>query len=163
AKTFGGRLFIQPFNAEALRALGRLGLGVAFSTGNEKGTAASPGLGTFRSAGQLAILNYITSTTDTNATAFALRRHTRVNPQPYYYKGPVGLLAEWIHENQAVSTGRGPGTLNNSAGHVTLSVAVGGDVTYEGIKPRRPLDLAAGSLGALEIAVRYNWLDVDDI
>src|SRR5262249_43961695 len=132
AKTFGGRLFVQPFNGESLRWLGRLGLGVAFSSGNEKGSATNPALGTFRSAGQLAILNYITSTTDANATVFALGRHTRVNPQLYYCDGPVGLLAEWIHETQDLGTGRGSGTVNNSAGHVTLSVAVGGDVTYEG-------------------------------
>jgi phosphate-selective porin OprO/OprP len=163
SKTLGGRLFIQPFNTDALRWLGRLGLGVAFSSGREKGSAANAWLGTFRSAGQLAIFSYISNATTPAATVFASGRHARINPQLYYYNGPVGLLAEWIKEYQEVASGSGTGALNNSAGHVTASVAIGGDVTYEGLKPKHALDPAAGTWGALEIAGRYNWIDTDNI
>jgi len=170
AKTFAGRILLQPFAAEGLRALGRLGIGVAASSGNEKGSSAltagaasNTWLPTFRSAGQNTIYAYLSSTTDTNATVFAQRRHARVNPQLYYYFGPLGLLAEWVHEYQALGKGNDTGAVNHSAGHVTVSFVLGGDESYEGARARRPLDLATGSLGALELAARYNWIDFDDV
>ncbi|HMC95683.1 MAG TPA: porin [Polyangia bacterium] len=171
AKSFEGRVFVQPFNVESLTFLGRLGIGIAGSTGNEKGvstlSAPNPWMGTFKSGGQQTIASYLTSTTDITGTVVAYGRHTRINPQLYYYNGPVGLLAEWVKEHQEVAELTaaggtfGTGAYNNSAGHITVSGALGGDVTYEGIKPHKPLDLAAGTYGALELALRYNWLDID--
>jgi phosphate-selective porin OprO and OprP len=171
AKSFEGRIFVQPFNVESLSFLGRLGVGIAGSTGNEKGvstlTAPNPWMGTFKSGGQQTIASYLTSTTDITQTVVAYGRHSRINPQLYYYNGPVGLLAEWVKEHQEVAelttagTPFGKGAYNNTAGHITISGALGGDVTYEGIKPHKPLDLAAGTFGALELALRYNWLHID--
>ncbi len=161
-KTLGGRVFLQPFNTESLRRLGRLGIGLAGSTGTESGAVASTSLGAFKSAGQNTVFSYLTSTTDTTLNVFAAGRHSRINPQIYYYNGPFGLLGEWVKEHQGVQQGKATGEYNNSAGHVTASVAFGGDVTYEGVKPRHPLDLAAGALGALEVGFRYNWLEIDD-
>jgi phosphate-selective porin OprO and OprP len=166
SKTFGGRLFIQPFATESLRALGRLGVGFAASTGYEKGSPAAGGntwVPTFRSAGQNTIYSYLASSTDANATVFALNRHTRLNPQLYYYFGPIGLLAEWVKEYQELAKGPDDGAVNHSAGHVTLAYVIGGDETYEGLKPRKPIDLAAGTFGAVEIAARYSWIDFDDV
>ncbi len=160
-KTLGGRLFLQPFNTPSLKFLGRLGVGVAGSIGNEKGSAAASLLPTFKSAGQLTIFSTLSSTTTPAQTIFASGRHTRVNPQLYYYDGPFGLLAEWVREHQEVARGSATGAYNNSAGHVTASVAVGGDVTYEGVKPHHVLDLSQGTWGALEIGARFNWLEVD--
>jgi phosphate-selective porin OprO/OprP len=171
AKTFEGRIFIQPFNTDSLTFLGRLGLGLAAGTGNEKGvstlTAPNPWMGSFKSDGQQSIGSYLTSTTDITQTVVAYGRHTHINPQLYYYNGPFGLLAEWVKEYQQVAelttagTPFGTGAYNNTAGHVTVSGALGGDVTYEGIKPHKQLDLAAGTFGALELAFRYDWLNVD--
>ncbi|HVV51004.1 MAG TPA: porin, partial [Polyangia bacterium] len=159
AKTFAGRLLVQPFNVDPLRAFGRLGLGIAAETGNEKGSATNTWLGGFKSAGQSTIFSYLTTTA--NTTVFALGRHTRVNPQLYYYLGPFGLLAEWIREHQSLSNAAGTGALNNSAGDLVASFVIGGDASYEGVKPHHALDLASGGFGALEIGVRYTWLDVD--
>jgi phosphate-selective porin OprO/OprP len=171
AKSFEGRIFVQPFNTEALSFLGRLGIGIAGSSGNEKGvstlSAPNPWMGTVKSIGQQTIFSYLTSTTDATQTVVAYGRHTRVNPQLYYYNGPFGLLGEWVHEYQEVaqlaSTGAplGIGAYNNSAGHLTISGALGGDVTYEGVKPHKPLDLTGGTYGALELGLRYSWLDID--
>jgi phosphate-selective porin OprO/OprP len=170
AKTFAARIFVQPFNVDSLRRLGRLGLGVAASTGNEKGSSAltagaasNTWLPTFRSNGQNNIYTYLSSTTDLNATVFALQRHSRFNPQLYYYNGPFGLLAEWVKEYQELGKGSTTAAVNHSAGHVTVSAAYGGDVTYEGVKPHRPLDLAHGSIGAIEVGARYNRLDTDNV
>ena len=114
SKTFEGRLFFQPFNAPSLHALGRLGVGVAASTGIEQGSATNTWVGAFKSFGQNTIFSYLTTTTAT--TVFASGRHTRVNPQLYYYFGPFGLLAEWVHEYQQLANSAGSGAVNNSAG-----------------------------------------------
>jgi phosphate-selective porin OprO/OprP len=161
-KTLGGRVFIQPFNTDALRGLGRLGVGFAASTGTELGTAAAPQLGSAKSAGQNTIFAYLTSTTDTTLNVFASGRHTRLNPQIYYYNGPFGLLGEWVKEYQEVQQAKAKGAYNNQAGHITASAALGGDVTFEGVKPHHPLDVAAGTYGALELGVRYDWIKLDD-
>jgi phosphate-selective porin OprO/OprP len=159
AKSFAGRLFVQPFNTDSLRAFGRLGLGFAAETGKEKGAATTSWLGAFKSDSQSTIFSYLTATTA--ATVFASGRHTRINPQAYYYLGPFGVLAEWIREYQQLANSAGTGALNNSAGNLVASFVIGGDASYEGVKPHRSLDLAEGGFGALEIGARYNWLDVD--
>jgi phosphate-selective porin OprO/OprP len=160
AKSFAGRLFLQPFNVDPLKVAGRLGLGIAFSTGNEKGSATNTWVGSFKSPGQQTIFSYLSSTTAN--TVFALGRHTRINPQLYYYIGPFGLLAEWVKEYQELSNGVGTGALNNNSGHVTASFVIGGDETYEGPKPRHPISAADRTFGAIEIGVRYEYLNVDD-
>jgi len=158
AKSFAGRLFVQPF--APLRGAGRLGVGIAFSTGNEKGSATNTWVGAFKSAGQQTIFSYLS--TNANTTVFALGRHTRINPQLYYYIGPFGLLAEWVKEYQELSNSAGTGAVNNQSGHVTASIVIGGDETYEGPKVRHPVSIADGTFGALEIGLRYEWLNVDD-
>jgi phosphate-selective porin OprO and OprP len=159
AKTFEGRLVLQPFSLPSLHGLGRLLVGVAASTGNELGTATNPWVGAFKSFSQSTIFSYLSSSTAN--TVFAKGRHTRVNPQLFYYFGPFGLLAEWVRERQQLANSVGSGALNNSAGNVVASFVIGGDETYEGVKPHHSLDLAAGGYGALEIGARYNWLDID--
>lgn len=170
AKTYAGRLFIRPFQADAFRGFGDLGFGVAFETGNEKGSSAvtngaasNTWLGSFRSAGQNTIFSYLASTTDVNQTVYALKRHTRINPQLYYYTGSIGLLAEWVKEYQELRKGTQSGAVNNNAGHVTVSYAIGGDNSYDGVKPRKVADWATKELGAVEIAARYSFLNIDDV
>ncbi|HXJ19876.1 MAG TPA: porin [Polyangia bacterium] len=160
AKTYAGRLFLQPFNTEALRVAGRLGIGIAFSTGNELGSATNTWVGAFKSPGQQSIFSYLTATTAT--TVFAKGRHTRINPQLYYYIGPFGLLAEWLKEYQQLANSAGTGAVNNNSGHVIASFVIGGDETYEGPKPHHPISLADHTFGAIEIGVRYEYLHVDD-
>ena len=159
AKTFAGRLFIQPFALEPLRIAGRLGVGIAASTGNEKGSASNPWLNPFKSPGQQTIFTYLT--TPTAAVVYAKGRHTRINPQLYYYIGPFGLLAEWVKEYQELANSVGSGAVNNNAAHVTASFVIGGAATYEGIKPNHPLSVADGTFGAIEIALRYEYLHID--
>jgi phosphate-selective porin OprO/OprP len=168
SKSLAGRIFIHPFADTSLAWLGRLGLGFAAETGSEKGsTAVSAGavtgtwLGSFKSVGQNTLFSYLSSTTDTAQTVVALHRHTRLNPQLYYYFGPFGFEAEYIRESQAVEKNGADSTLTNSAGHATVAYVIGGTRTYQGPRVKAPFDLAAGTLGALEIGLRYHWLDID--
>src|SRR3954470_19806786 len=55
AKTFEGRLVLQPFSLPSLKGLGRLLVGVAASTGNELGTATNTWVGGFKSFSQSTI------------------------------------------------------------------------------------------------------------
>jgi phosphate-selective porin OprO/OprP len=168
SKSLAGRIFLQPFAVPSLRWLGRLGVGFAAETGSEKGSAAISGgavsgtwLGSFKSIGQNTIFTYLVSTTDTTQTVTALHRHTRLNPQFYYYFGPVGLEAEYLREKQAVVKNVTESTATNSAGHVTLAYVIGGDRTYEGPRVHHAFNPETGGWGALELGARYNWLTVD--
>jgi phosphate-selective porin OprO/OprP len=168
SKSLAGRVFIQPFAEASLRWLGRLGFGFAAETGSEKGSPAILGgavtgtwLGSFKSVGQNTIFSYLASTTDTTQTVVSLHRHTRLNPQLYYYFGPFGLEGEYLHERQAVAKNGAESAVNNSAGHVTFAYVIGGTRTYQGPRVNAPFNLANGTLGALEIGARYNWLTID--
>jgi len=169
AKDFVGRLLIQPFKADALGDLGSLGLHFAASTGNRgPGTptaaaaTATPQLPSFRSGGVNTIFSYLSSTTDPTGTVFAHLRQTRINPGLYYYFGPLGILGEYVQSRQEVQKGNVTATLKHQAAHATVSFVIGGKAGYEGATPTNRLDLAKGTLGALEIGVRWNYLKVDD-
>src|SRR5262249_30528280 len=125
--------------------------------------ASNTWLPTFKSVSQNTIYSYVSSTTDPLATVVADGRHTRLNPQLYYFWGPVGLLTEWVHEYQALGKGATGGAVNNEAGHVTVSWAIGGENTYEGVRPKASARWATSDLGALELVVRYSWLHTDEV
>jgi phosphate-selective porin OprO and OprP len=170
AKTYAGRLFLRPFQLEGLHSFGDLGVGFAAETGNEKGgsalvsgAASNTWLPTFKTAGQNTIFTYTSSTTDLTQTVFAHHRHTRLNPQLYYYVGGFGLLGEWVREFQDVDKGATTASVNNQAGHVTVSWVFGGANGYDGVRPTKAADWATKDIGAVELAFRYNWLDVDNV
>jgi phosphate-selective porin OprO/OprP len=163
AKSYAGRVFLRPHQLGGLRRYGDLGVGVAVESGNERGTAANPALGAFRTAAQNTIYTYLVDAMDPTRTVFALKRHTRVNPQLYYYFGPVGLLAEWVKEYQELGKGAADGAVNHQGGHVTATFVIGGDSTYDGVRLRKPASWATKDVGAIEIGARFNWLDLDDI
>jgi len=163
AKDFVGRLLIQPFKLEGLGAAGDLGLHFAASTGNRLGLATSAQLPSYKSGGQNTIFAYDAPTGDTTGinTPFAHLRQTRINPGLFYYYGPVGVLGEFVWSKQGVQKGNTLATLNHQAAHATASVVIGGRNGYSGATPNQNLDLKKGTLGALEIAVRWNYLKID--
>ena len=73
----------------------------------EQGTASNTWVGAFKSFGQNTIFSYLATTTPTRCSP--RDDHTRVNPQLYYYIGPFGLLAEWVHEYQQLANAVGSG------------------------------------------------------
>jgi phosphate-selective porin OprO/OprP len=177
AKDFQGRLFVQPFKLEALKELGNLGIGIAAGTGNRKGVlptavnglaipsvAAQTGLAPFRTAGQRTFFTYLAPANDTTGigTVFAHERTTHINPQLYYYYGPVGLLAEYVWLKQGVQKGANIAELTQKSAHATVSFTIGGTEGYDGATPEDPFDPAHGHWGALQLAARVGWLDIDD-
>jgi phosphate-selective porin OprO/OprP len=157
------RVFLQPFKAPGLESAGNLGIGIAGSVGRRDGSATSTQLSPLRSIGQQQVFGYLASTTDATATVFARGRHTRLNPELYYYIGPFGILSEIIWSQQRVQRGTGDAkTLLHRAWHATASYVIGGKNGFDGATPNSNWDPSLGQLGALEIGVRYHELTLDD-
>ena len=155
-----GRVLVRPF---ATNASGPdLGVGIAGSSGTEKGTTAAPALGAYRTTGQLALFRYRADGTAPN-TVLADGRRTRVSPQGYLYVGPVGVLAEYVRSTHNVRRATNIAALTNQAWQVSGGwVLTGERESYASIAPDHPLDgSTSGGLGALELVARYGVLTTD--
>jgi phosphate-selective porin OprO/OprP len=161
AKDFAGRIFLQPFKAGALKGLG---VGIAGTTGIERGTTAAPQLAGYRTAGQQTWFRYVSSATTPAGNAFADGRRQRLAPQAYFYGGPLGLYGEYIQSWQAVSRATFATTkLKHTAWQATGSYFLTGEKnSWRSAAPRKPFDPKAGTFGAVELAARYGELSIDD-
>jgi phosphate-selective porin OprO/OprP len=160
AKDFVGRIFLQPFKTGAAKGFG---VGVAGSTGIERGTTAAPQLAGYRTAGQQTWFRYISSTTTPAGNVFADGRRQRFAPQAYFYPGPLGLHGEYINSWQAVSrAGFATTKLKHSAWQATGSYFLTGEKnSWRSAAPKKPFDPKAGTFGAVELAARYSELTID--
>jgi phosphate-selective porin OprO/OprP len=161
AKDFAGRVFLQPFKTGTL---GGLGVGVAGTTGLERGSAAAPALASYRTSGQQAWFRYTSSTTTPANNVFANGRRDRLAPQAYLYTGPLGLHAEYIQSWQAVSrAGAATVKLKHTAWQTTGSFFLTGEKnSFKSAAPKKAFDPKAGTFGALEVAARYSELSIDN-
>ena len=101
AKDFAGRIFLQPFKTGSLTGLG---LGVAGSTGLERGTTAAPAARQLphpRPADLLPLRRAAHHAGQQRLSPTASR--TRLAPQAYFYTGPLGLHGEYILSWQEVT------------------------------------------------------------
>jgi len=167
-KDLVGRLFVTPFAPRGAAAAVDLGIGLAASTGREEGAPASAGLPAYRSPGQVTIFRYrSSSSTPATGTVYADGRRSRIAPQAYLNSGPLGLLAEYVRSRNVVSRDSGAdkttATLNHSAWQISGSWFLTGERNgFKTVAPKRPLDPAAHTWGALELATRYGEIDFDD-
>ncbi|RKG95641.1 porin, partial [Corallococcus sp. CA047B] len=156
------RLFVQPFKPGGPALLKGLGVGFAVTRGQQFGTSSSTGVSVLRSTGQEVIFSYLSGTA-AGTTVTAHGEHLRFAPQGYFYKGPLGLLAEYVSSSQEVQVGDARARLRHHAWQALASwVVFGGSAAYDGVKPTTPFDPETGQGGALEVAVRYHALDLDD-
>ena len=157
---YAGRLFWEPLkNSDG--NLGTLGIGVAASVGDTFG-AGNNFLPRYRTPGQEQFFGY-------GSNIAANGERLRRTAQGYYYRGPLGLLGEWITSSQEVRvvSGTGAGTrarLENEAWQVVAGwVLTGEDASFRGVvKPSSPFTLGKEGWGALEVVGRYGRLDIDD-
>ena len=161
AKDFIGRIFLRPLKAGAAKGFG---VGIAASTGIERGTPAASQLAGYRTAGQQTWFRYISSTTTPANNVFADGRRRRLAPQAYFYTGPLGLHGEYINSWQVVGRAGFPSTrLKHSAWEATGSFFLTGEKnSFRSATPRKPFDPKAGTFGAIELAARYGQLSIDD-
>jgi phosphate-selective porin OprO/OprP len=155
------RLFFQPFKAPGLEKAGNLGIGIAGSTGRRDGSATSTQLTALRTVGQQTLFSYLASTADPTATTFARGRHSRLNPELFYFIGPFGVLSDLIWSQQRVQRGGNSKALLHRAWHATASYVIGGKNGLDGATPSSSWDPGQGQLGALEIGLRYHELTFD--
>jgi phosphate-selective porin OprO/OprP len=161
AKDVAARLFATPF-AAGDGPLKGLGFGLAASRGRPRGTAAAPGLPSYRTPGQQTFFAYRTDAAAPGPTLAGGTR-TRLSPQAYFYCGPFGLLAESVRSSQEVRRGTATAELTHDAWGVGASwVLTGEAASFRGVTPRHPFDPAAKTWGAVELAARVGRLDVDD-
>lgn len=144
-----GRVFVQPFHTTSMAALRNVGIGLAGSWGIERGAEADSGLARYR-----------TVTRDTYARyedgVVADGQRFRINPQLWWYWGPLGVLGEYVYSAQRVRSDSAVQTLGNQAWTVGASyVLTQEDATYGGVAPSRPW-------GAFELAGRYGELHFDE-
>ena len=157
---YAGRLFWEPFkNSDG--NLGTLGIGVAASVGDTFG-AGNNFLPRYRTPGQEQFFGY-------GSNIAANGERLRKTVQGYYYRGPLGLLGEWITSSQEVrvASGTGVGTrakLENEAWQVVAGwVLTGEDASFRGVlKPSSPFAIGKDGWGALELTGRYGRIDIDD-
>lgn len=157
---YAARLFWEPFRNDA-NALSGLGIGLAASAGETFG-AGNNFLPRYRTPGQTQFFAY-----NTNVAADGLRR--RLSPQGYFYRGPFGVLAEYITSEQEVRVTSGANAgrrkhLENTAYQVTASYVLSGeDASFRGVaRPNHPFTVNGAGWGAWELVARYGELDIDD-
>lgn len=155
-----GRLFWEPFR-NAGGDLGTLGLGVAASVGDTYG-GGNNFLPRYRTSGQEQFFGY-----GSNVAADGQRLRKTV--QGYWYRGPFGLLGEWIGSAQDVRVASGAGagtraTLENRAWQIAAGwVLTGEDAGFRGVQqPSSPFAVGQDGWGALELTARYGRLAIDE-
>ena len=167
-KEFAGRVFFQPLKTTDSFARG-LGFGLGGSYGSERSTTALPATtgGTvagYATDGQQQFFAYNPGT----GTVTAGGEHWRLAPQGYFYRGPFGLLGEYVISNQRVTrTGAAPFTsarLQNTGWEVTTSWLLTRETAASkgGVTPTKNFSLTDGGWGAWQVVARYAELNVDD-
>ena len=174
-KEFDGRIFAQPFQHSGYDWLEGFGVGVSGSFSNPDHLTL---VAQRTPLGQSQFVDY----TSLNAsTAGAVQRTVtsngnanRIYPQAYWYKGPFGLMGEYVASTQTLNaSGKTTAgqygskanniTQTNTASHVQLSyVVTGEDNQFEGVKPIRNFDPGKGTWGALQLASRWSQLTLDN-
>jgi len=162
AKDFEARLFFHPFRPLHNKWIDEFGLGVAGTYGWQHGTLTSTGLASFKTEGQITFFNWVNNAA-TGAIAYAYGNRWRVDPQLYWYVGPIALQGEYVYSSTNVTAGNNAATIANQAWQLELSgVLTGEHQTYDGLKPKRPFSIARRQLGAFELGLRVDELYVND-
>lgn len=161
-KEFTGRVFVEPFKGQE-NAFSGLGVGIAATKNNQRGSNTSSQLASYRSFSQNNFFSYITGSTVTNAqNAYANGDRVRWSPQMYYYNGPFGLMAEYAWEKQEVSRGLTTKSLTHDAWEMTASYILTGEkASYGDVKPNQSYKPGGEGWGAWEIVARYNEMNLD--
>jgi phosphate-selective porin OprO/OprP len=161
-KTFVARLFATPFVNDKESLLSGLGFGIAASVGDFETVAGRAA--NYRTDGQQNFFTYLTSTTVPGDNVVAVGEGLTYSPQAYFYRGPFGLLAEYVVSSIEVQRGAGRiAEVNNYAYNLSAGyVLTGEDLTYRGVSPKNNFNPSAGTWGAFEVVARIAGVDIDD-
>jgi phosphate-selective porin OprO and OprP len=148
-KDLAARVFLSPFKRGGSSLKG-LGFGISGTTGKQAGA-----LPAIRSGGQVSIVTLVTG-----LTADGTRK--RFSPQLSFYRGPLGLLAEYVESKSFVKKPTGQrAQLTANAWQTTATVTLTGEpASYSGVKTKSAFDPGSGKWGAFEAAVRVNGIEL---
>lgn len=161
-KEFSARIFLHPFRGRNSPRLEHLGFGISGTHGTNEGTPTATGLGTYRTPGDLTFFAYRSDGTAA-ATVVADGRRTRWSPQAYFYVGRFGFLTEYVSSSQDVRLDAQAASLTQTAWQGSITILLTDDkASYRGVNPKKPLEAGKPGKGAVELAVRYSRIDIDD-
>lgn len=148
-KDLAARVFLSPFK-RGESSLKGLGFGISGTTGKQSGP-----LPAIRSGGQVSIVTLVTGLT-------AAGTRNRFAPQLSFYRGPLGLLAEYVESKSFVKKPTGQrAQLTANAWQTTATVTLTGEsASYSGVKTKDAFDPGRGKWGAFEAAVRVNGIEL---
>jgi len=153
SREFAARLFAYPLKNPDSDYIHELGVGVAATWGNKKGTNLSG----YVTPAQATFFSY--SNTQPNGNNF------RFSPQFYYYIGSAGILGEYALVQNELKTTTGnitSATLTNQSWQVAVNYFLTGETpSFKGVTPADPFDLAKNTWGAWELKARYGELTID--
>lgn len=159
-KDIDARVFAAPFRETDIRALKRVGIGLAGTVGNQEGPLKS-----FLSAGQQTMFSYNPANVGTNSVSVvADGEHWRLAPQAYYYFGPFGVWGEYIISDQKVRKNNPTefSRFQNKAWSINASYFLTGEEnTFEPVKPIHRFQPLEGGWGAVQLVARYQQMRLD--
>ena len=156
-KEFVGRIFTQPFLRTDLEYLRGLGFGAGASYGYRSGATRS-----YTTQGQQTFFAYGNAG---SAVTYSGEQY-RIDPQGYYYWGPLGVYGEYVYDSQSLHSVAGAttttGRFNNTAWQVVGSWVVTGERdAFTPIMPLNPVDFRGNGWGAVELVARFGEMTMD--
>jgi phosphate-selective porin OprO/OprP len=157
-KDFAGRVFAQPFRNSKGHALQGLGVGIAATIGDRDDALSA----NYRTAGRSSFFRFSGASGATPA-ATGDGNQVRWAPQLYYFRGPFGLLGEYLTSSVDVVRGASRGEVRNKGWFAQATYVITGEENgFRGVTPKKPFDPKKGQWGAFEVGLRYSRVDVDD-
>jgi phosphate-selective porin OprO/OprP len=154
-KAIAVRLFATPFASDKDSVLNGLGIGFAVSSGDYETAAGRTA--SYRTDGQQTFFAY-------ESNVVAAGRGLTFSPQGYFYRGPLGVLAEYVGSSLEVQRGTAPvREVRNHGYNLSVGyVVTGEESTYRGVTPKTVFNPSAGTWGAFEVVARVAAVDIDD-
>lgn len=157
-KDLAARVFAHPLRPLGSKIVKNLGVGFSATWGKAEGTLDTPSVASLRTSGQQTFFRFRAGDTEAETT-LADGARFRLSPQLYWFVGPIGVLGEYVASFQSVQIGDAEARLLHHAFQGAGTVVIGGDASYDGVKPDH--EVGAGGYGALELVGRYHELRVD--
>ena len=149
------RLILRPFTRSPTSLLRGLGVAVSGSSGRQASATALP---SFRTPTiQQPYFSYATG-------AVADGRRTRYSPQIFFFRGPFGGWAEYVHTEVPVTRSGVTEDIDHTAWQVAASWVLTGEAATDagaGVRPRAVFASSTGHWGAFQMAARVHALEID--
>lgn len=156
---------VKPWAESSRSELSGLAFGVGADWRNMTGTDVATGLYNYQTDGKQKFYQWAPRS-GLDGTTISDGKSYRFTPHAYWYKGPVGLMAEYIVSGNAVSrdfglTGTTRDVIRNQAWHLGAGwVLTGEKASYKGVVPSSAVNHGGG--GAWELVARVTGFITDD-